>query len=97
LIGPSATLLEHWAHLRPPRKAPLSTHNRHIYRKGNLFSLYTWELNFGQTLWDKTEVLLAMCRGTSWELEAWEHDVNKWEKKQPCSGHAQLWFITSID
>ncbi len=30
----------------------------------HLFSLYSWELNFGQTLWNKSEVLL----GTSWEL-----------------------------
>jgi hypothetical protein len=30
-----------------------------------LFSLHTWELNFGQTIWDKIEVRLW----TTWELE----------------------------
>jgi hypothetical protein len=25
----------------------------------NLFILYTWELNFGQTIWDKIEMLLG--------------------------------------
>jgi hypothetical protein len=38
-----------------------------------LFSLYTWELNFGQTIWDhKTQVPLGTCSGmhlgTVWEL-----------------------------
>jgi len=33
------------------------------------FSLYTWELNFGQTTRDKYEVLLGMSWGTTWELE----------------------------
>jgi len=38
-----------------------------------LFSLYTWELNFGQTIWDhKTQVPLGtssgMHLGTVWEL-----------------------------
>jgi hypothetical protein len=28
----------------------------------DLFILYTWELNFGQTIWDKTEVLLGINR-----------------------------------
>jgi len=32
----------------------------------HLFSLYTWKLNFGQTIWDKIEVLLVLWR-TSWE------------------------------
>jgi hypothetical protein len=34
-----------------------------------LFSLYTRELNFGQTISDKIEVLLGMHYGTTWELE----------------------------
>jgi hypothetical protein len=34
----------------------------------HLFSLYTWELNFGQTKWDKIEVLLGTFYGTTWEL-----------------------------
>jgi hypothetical protein len=42
-----------------------------------LCSLYTWELNFGQTTWDKTHVLW----GTSWgmHLGTWEHDGNTLE------------------
>jgi hypothetical protein len=42
----------------------------------HLFSLYTWELNFGQTIWDKIEVLLGTSYGTylgTW----WEHISNK--------------------
>jgi hypothetical protein len=57
---------------------------------GNPFKvcLYTWELNFGQTIGDKTEVLL----GTLWEplrgldgnpMRKWkEHIGNKEKKKQ---------------
>ncbi len=43
-----------------------------------LFNLYTWELNFGQTIWDKREVLLGTIWGTPWELgePPWEHDEN---------------------
>ncbi len=47
-----------------------------------LFSLYTWELNFGQTVWDKTQVLL----GTSWGIHLrtfWELDGNKGKNKNP--------------
>jgi hypothetical protein len=51
-----------------------------------LFSLYTWELNFGQTIWDKTEVLWGAFRVTTWEPGELmgthtEHDENK-EKRQ---------------
>jgi hypothetical protein len=47
----------------------------------HLFNLYTWELNFGQTIWDKTQVLL----GTSWE-HIWEHFKNKGKtQNNPCS------------
>jgi hypothetical protein len=28
----------------------------------DLFNLHTWELNFGQTIWDKIEVLLGINR-----------------------------------
>jgi hypothetical protein len=41
----------------------------------HLFSLYTWELNFGQTIWDKTQELL----GTSWGMHLgtfWEQGKN---------------------
>jgi hypothetical protein len=37
--------------------------------KFHLFNLYTWELNFGQTIWDKTQVLLETSWGTLWELD----------------------------
>jgi hypothetical protein len=46
----------------------------------HLSSLCTWELNFGQTIWDKTQVLL----GTSWEMHVgtfWELDRNKGKTK----------------
>jgi hypothetical protein len=36
---------------------------------GNIFSLHTWELNFGQTIRDKIEVLLGTSREIIWELE----------------------------
>ncbi len=51
------------------------------------FSLYTCELNFGQTIWGKTQVLL----GTSWGQHfrtLWEFDGNKGKKTKisspPC-------------
>jgi hypothetical protein len=31
-------------------------------------SLCTWELNFGQTIWDKIKVLLGTPSGITWEL-----------------------------
>jgi hypothetical protein len=40
----------------------------------HLCSLYTWELNFGQTIWDKTKVLPF---GTSWGIylgTVWEQE-----------------------
>ncbi len=50
--------------------------------KANLFSLYTWEFNFGQTKYDKTEgaigVIGKTSMGATWELDgnmmgtAWE-------------------------
>jgi hypothetical protein len=39
--------------------------------------IYTWKLNCGQTIWDKTTLLL----GTYWKLE--EHDGNKLGTKKP--------------
>jgi hypothetical protein len=54
------------------------------------FSLYTWELNFGQNIWDKSEVPLGTLCGTNWELEESfgnligthrEHDGNKGKRK----------------
>jgi hypothetical protein len=48
----------------------------------HLFSLYIWELNFGQTIWDhKTQVLLGtssgMHLGTLWELNG--NMLRTWE------------------
>ncbi len=34
----------------------------------SFFSLFTWELNFGQTIWAKSEVLLGTSWRTNWEL-----------------------------
>ncbi len=81
-----------------PIEAPLSTPNfakeKQLHSpRIHLFGLYTWELNFGQTIWDKYEVLLGvlgvswgMDLGTPWELENplgtwWEHIENKAEKQ----------------
>ncbi len=47
-------------------EAPLYTAGCKI--KTNMLNLDTWELNFGQTIWDKTEVLLRIFWGTTWEL-----------------------------
>jgi hypothetical protein len=33
--------------------------NKLYFPIANLFILYTWELNFGQTIWDKIEMLLG--------------------------------------
>jgi hypothetical protein len=33
----------------------------------HLFSLYTGELRFGQTMWDKTQILLGTSWGTHWK------------------------------
>ncbi len=48
----------------------------------HLFSLCTGKLNFGQTIWDKTQVLL----GTSWELHLGTHweQRNKTQNPWPC-------------
>ncbi len=46
----------------------------------HIFSSYTGELRFEQTMWDRTQVLL----GTSWgtHLGTWEHIGNKWKKQK---------------
>jgi hypothetical protein len=44
---------------------------------GNLLSLHTWELNFGQTIRGKIEVLLGTSGGTIWELG--NVTVTNWE------------------
>jgi len=60
-----------WEHLFGPQ---LQNKNKCIpWPIAHLFNLYTWELNFGQTIWNKTKVLL----GTSYGMylrTLWEHD-----------------------
>jgi hypothetical protein len=57
----------------------------------DLSSLYTPELNFGQTIWDKLKVLLGTSSGATEELgepqrnmmkTCWEHNGNKEEKQK---------------
>jgi hypothetical protein len=77
-IGPSTMFF--WNIEHSPMEAPLWTsqlenRNKCISQQPiYLFSLYTWELNLGQTLWDKIKVLLGTSReqnenmlGTHWE------------------------------
>jgi hypothetical protein len=58
-----------------------------VLHMGDLFSLYTWELNFEQIIWDKSELLL----GTFWKQLGnlgnpmgihKEHDGNTKKKKK---------------
>jgi hypothetical protein len=90
-IGPSTKNLKHWSlpkwkHLFALQVAKLKQMYSPII---DLFSLYTWGLNFEQTIWDKIEMLLGMPLGTTWELgesqgdllrRCWEHNKNKGEK-----------------
>jgi hypothetical protein len=61
-IYPSSIVLEHWGtphweHLFGPQ---LQNKNKCIpWPIGHLFNLYTWELNFGQTTWNKTMLVLG--------------------------------------
>jgi hypothetical protein len=44
-----------------------------------LFSLHTWEFNFGQTICDRTEVLLGISCGDN--LRTWENPMGThWEQ-----------------
>jgi hypothetical protein len=46
---------------------------------GYLFSLHTWELNFGQTICHRTEVLLGISYGDN--LRTWENPMGThWEQ-----------------
>ncbi len=52
----------------------------------HLFSLYTWKLNFGQTIWDKTKVLSVLLRmswETTWQLGEPNGDMmrTQWEQR----------------
>ncbi len=85
-------------HTISPIEAPLWTPscklklNPRYNRGAYIFSLYTWELSFGQTIWDKTQVLLGISCGmhlkTLWKLgnplRIWELIENMmgthWEK-----------------
>jgi hypothetical protein len=53
----------------------------------HLCSLYTWKLNFGQTIWDKIEVLPF---GTLWEIYIWEQFGNKRRKQKILLPHPLL-------
>jgi len=83
LIGPSAFF---WNIRHAPNRStsfgPQLQKSRNKYTCWlYLFSLYTCELNFGQTIWDKTQVIL----GTSWGTHSgtwWEHIGNKGGKKK---------------
>ncbi len=56
-----------------------------------LFSLCTWELNFGQTIWDKTKVIWGTFWVTTWEpgepygntYRAWWEQGKKEKRKNP--------------
>ncbi len=85
-------------HTISPIEAPLWTPrcklklNPSYNMSAYIFSLYTWELSFGQTIWDKTQVLLGISWGmhlkTLWKLgnplRIWELIENMmgthWEK-----------------
>jgi hypothetical protein len=60
--------LDHWARLNKRTSLdPSCKVETSILLLLDLFSLYTWESNFRQTIWDKIEVLLGMSWGTIWE------------------------------
>jgi hypothetical protein len=68
LIGPSPFFWEHWA--LPNRSTSLDHQlqiKTNVLPMAHLFSIYTWKLNFGQTVWDKSEVLLGTFWGTTWK------------------------------
>jgi hypothetical protein len=76
--------LEHWA--LPSKSTSLDSSCKMetdvLPYESYLFSLYTWELNFRQTVWDKSNVLLRTSWGITWEpfgnliRTSWEHDEN---------------------
>jgi hypothetical protein len=51
---------------------------RNVLPITHLFNLYTWELNFGQTIWDKSEVLFGEQLGNLWNYfkTSWGHTRN---------------------
>jgi hypothetical protein len=81
LIGPTAIFLDHWAW--PSIEAslcPVAKWNQVYNRRFHLFSIYTGELNFGQTIWDKTQVLL----GTYWGMHLGTHWEQRNKTNNPC-------------
>ncbi len=72
-----------WSIEHSPMEAPLWTsqlQNRNeciSQQPVYLLSLYTWELNLGQTLWDKIKVLLEP-QGNKMRT-CWEHIGNQWQ------------------
>ncbi len=63
IISPSPFFWECWA-LPNRRIMSLDPKWQNNNTCAPLFSLYTWELNFGQIIWDKIELVL----GTSWGI-----------------------------
>ncbi len=70
LIGLSPIFLELWAlsKIEAPSWTPIVKLKTNVLCRGPPFQFkYIWELNFKQTIWDKSEVLLGMSWGTYWE------------------------------
>ncbi len=73
-----------------PIEPPLWTAKCKVENKlTHLLHLYTWELNFGQTVWDISEVLSGTFWWPTWELGepfgnfmAWQHPPKK-ERTRP--------------
>ncbi len=72
-----------------PLEAPLWTGSCKIETNvflpmGHLFTLYTRELTFGQSMWNQNEVLHATFWGTTWEQwgTSWEHIENMMETRE---------------
>jgi hypothetical protein len=74
-----------WNTGHSPIEAPLSTPSGKIETPclhspmAYLFSSHTWELNFGQTICDRTEVLLGISCGDN--LRTWKNPMGThWEQ-----------------
>jgi hypothetical protein len=89
LIGPLPTFLEHWAlrqwkHLFVP---PVTKYKQMYFLTTYLFSLYTWELNLGETIWDKTKCYWEYFEDHISEhfgnlKTLWELDGTHWEPEE---------------
>jgi len=70
LIGLSPYFLELWSlsKIEAPSWTTIVKLKTNVLCCGPPFQFkYIWELNFKQTIWDKSEVLLGMSWGTHWE------------------------------